>query len=442
MNPVLPERNPPAATHRLRAWITRLRNKDTVRYFVGKGFLLWPLNVLGVGLGFVSTILYARLLTPEQYGQFAYVMAMMTLLGFLSLQGIYVSVSQAAAQGFDGSMVDGTRARVRFSLLGTVAMTVVGLVCWRSKGPDVAISYFIGAAVFPAFYSFDNGWAILTGKKQFETFAKYRAMQMLTITGATWVALLVTRRVPWVFGANVGLTALTHFIFYHLAVSHFKTNDKVQPDSLNYGKRLSALAVVTSVEVRLDQVVLGTFLPFAALGWFNMASRINEAVMQETWYAIARLLFPRLAECSEQEARRRARVWGAYLVAVFIVLAGLFWVFASWLLPVILGPAYIKSVSLSRWLVLISGFGLAWFIFELYFQARAAEKPMWVARLVLTGTHLALLVLLIRPLGLTGVLISIAAARAAAITTAAIWFRHNQSSRDSGVPRQTGGTFQ
>ena len=76
----------------MRLWITRFRNKDTVRYFVGKGLLVWPLNVLSLGLGFVSTILYARLLTPEQYGQFSYVMAMMTLLGFLSLQGIYVSV--------------------------------------------------------------------------------------------------------------------------------------------------------------------------------------------------------------------------------------------------------------------------------------------------------------------------------------------------------------
>ena len=434
MNQSLPERDRPAPSHPLRAWIMRFRNKDTVRYFVGKGVLLWPLNILGVGLGFVSTILYARLLTPEQYGQFSYVMAMMTLFGFLSLQGIYTAVAQAAARGADGFMSTGTHARMRFSLLGTVAMAGIGFACWRSKGPDVAISCFIAAAVFPAFYAFENCWAILTGKKQFEKFAKFRAVQMLTTTGVTWLALLLTRSVPWVFAANVCGTALTQLIFYRLCIRQLKTNDTVQPDSLSYGKRLSALQVVTCVESRLDQVVLGTFLPFAALGWFNMASRISDAMLQESWTAVARLLFPRLAECSEEEARRRARVWGAYLVAGFIVLAGLFWVFASWLLPWILGPAYLESVKLSRWLILIGALGLAWPIFEVYCQARATEKALWTARLVLTGTHLTLLTLLIKPLGLTGVLMSIAGARVAVIATIAIWSRRSRSSRDPGTP--------
>jgi len=417
----------------MRRWIAFVRNSDTVRYFIGKGVLLWPLNILALALGFVSTILYARLLTPEQYGEFSYVMAMMLLLNPLSLPGINIAVAQAAAQEFDGFIALGTRVRLRFSLFGTVAMAVIGLVCWHSKGPVVAISCFIAAAVFPVFNSFDNCWAILTGKKQFEMFAKLRLAGMLTTTGATWLALLWTRSVPWVFAANVSSAALTQFIFYHVSVRRFKANERVNPESLRYGKRLTWLDVIGSIEWRADQVVVGTFLPFAELGWFNMASRIKDAIIQETWNVAASLLFPRLAECSDQEARRRVRVWRVYLIVAFIALAVLFWVFASWLLPLILGPAYVQSVRLSRWLVVIWALGSAWLIFEVYCKARAAEKTLWIARLVLTGTHLMILMLLIKPLGLTGVLISVAGARVAVTAAVAVMSGRNHSRLDGGT---------
>ncbi len=407
----------------VRSWFAHVRSSDTVRYFIGQSSYLMPLNVLGLTLGLVSTVLYARLLEPSQYGELSYVFATVTLLNFLALPGMITAITQAAAQQCDGFYERATRLRWRTSLAGSIVVAGIGLACWRSKGAEVGVSFLLAAALFPLAWALDGYWSVLNGKKLFGPLAALRLIQMMVVTTATWAGLLLSRRVWVVFAANFGAMALTNVIFHYWTLRRHKANDEFRPEAMGYGKRLSALSVLISIETRVDNVMLGTYLPFATLGWFNMAARINEGVMQETWTVVARLLFPRLAETSGDEARRRARVWGAYLLGGFAVLAALFWLLAPWVLPWVLGPKYAASISLVQWLALITAFTVPWSVFEVYCQARANEKSLWLTRLLATGTHLATLPWFLNLWGVTGVLWSIALSRVAGVALSVVLYR-------------------
>ncbi|HUJ09744.1 MAG TPA: oligosaccharide flippase family protein [Verrucomicrobiae bacterium] len=411
--------SPPGA---VRSWFARFLERETVRYFLGQGLYLFPLNFLGLVLGFVSTVLYARFLSADQYGEYSYVFATATLLNFLSLPGLGTAIAQATAQDFDGVYPRATHLRQRFSLLGSVVIAGVGIACWKTKGTEVMWAFFLAAILFPLYYATDTFWSMLTGKKRFGTLSLFRLIQMLAVAGMTWFTLVSTQRVPLVFAANFGTMGLTNLAFY-LWTRRLCQNDRVNPKSFGYGQRLSALSVLMSAEARADHVMVGTFLPFHELGWFQMGDRISDALMKGTWTITSQLLFPRLAEVSAAEARRRVRAWGVYLLVVFAVLAAGFWMVAPWLLPWILGSKYLQSVRLARWLVLIALIGVPWSLFEVYCQARADEKGLWITRLTVAATHLGTMPLLLKWWGLLGVLVSLAMSRVVCVIVCVVLFR-------------------
>jgi O-antigen/teichoic acid export membrane protein len=110
----------------------------------------------------------------------------------------------------------------------------------------------------------------------------------------------------------------------------------------------------------------------------------------------------------------------------FLLIAAGFWVLGPWALSWILGPAYRESLALAKWLVLISACIVPWSVFECYSQARAAEKWLWLTRLVATVAHLATLPALLKWWGVTGVLCSIALSRVAAMVMCAVLLRQSR----------------
>lgn len=379
-----------------------------------------PLNVTALVLGFVSTILFARMLTPAEYGQYSFVLATSMLLNFLALPGMQTAIAQAAAQGFDGVLGAATRARVRFGLAGTLLLLAIAAGTWRSHGPQVAAGFVMAAIVFPVTHAVDGYWHHLTGRQLFEQMARWRLAQMVVPTVATWLALALTRQFIWALAAGFVSSAILNLWCYRQTQRRFCRNREVKPGALGFGSRLSVLGVLKSVEARVDHVMLGTFLPAEQLGWFNMGDRISDAALKTPWTIVSQMLFPRLAEVSEAEARRRTVVWGTYLVVIFWGLFALFWLLAPVVLPWLLGPAHRESVRLSQWLALIAAGSVPWSVFEVYAHARAAERSLWISRMVVTVTHLATLPIFLSRWGVTGVLLSIAVSRVACIA-ACVW---------------------
>lgn len=401
----------------LSQWWQHVRRSSTVRYFVGKGAVLLPLNVAALVLGFVSTILFARLLSPAEYGQYSFVLATSMLMQFLALPGMQTAISQAAAQGFDGVLRHATRVRVRFSLIGSLVLAVIGWVTWSSHGAEVAIGFVLAALAFPMTHAVDGYWHHLTGRQLFEQMARWRLAQIVVPTLSVWVALVLTQTFLWALAASFISSAVLNLWFYRQACRQFCRNTELKPGALGYGSRLSVLGVLKSVEARVDHVLLGTFLPPEQLGWFNMGDRISDAALKTPWTIVSQMLFPRLAEVPDKEARRRTLVWGAYLFAGFVGLLVMFWFLAPVVLPWLLGPAHHESVRLSQWLALIAAGSVPWSLFEVYAHARAAERSLWISRLVVTLTHLATLPMFLVWWGVTGVLLSIAVSRLACIAT-------------------------
>ena len=124
-----------------------------------------------VDVSLMLSLIFTRLSTPEMYGQYQYIVSILGVIALFSLPGMNVAIVRASAQGFDRTLWEGTKTRLRFAFLGSVALAVIaGLLAYQGR-PAMARAALISAVLFPLLSPLDSYLSYLNGKRQFRHFA-------------------------------------------------------------------------------------------------------------------------------------------------------------------------------------------------------------------------------------------------------------------------------
>jgi O-antigen/teichoic acid export membrane protein len=113
--------------------------------------------VVGAGLSYVAQLVTARIIGPDSYGIYAYVLAWVTLLGYFSTLGFHVSLLRfvpAYQANEEWALVRGV---IRYSLRGAtgtaisiVLIGVCGIIALHgSMRPELAHTFLLGIAIVP-----------------------------------------------------------------------------------------------------------------------------------------------------------------------------------------------------------------------------------------------------------------------------------------------------
>ena len=113
--------------------------------------------IVGAGLTCVAQLMIARIIGPDSYGVYAYVLAWVTLLGYLSTLGFHVSLLRfvpayqakgewALARG----VIQYSQRRIARTAFCIVLVGVCGIAALRgSLHPELALSFLLGIATVP-----------------------------------------------------------------------------------------------------------------------------------------------------------------------------------------------------------------------------------------------------------------------------------------------------
>jgi O-antigen/teichoic acid export membrane protein len=113
--------------------------------------------VVGAGLSYAAQLVTARVIGPDSYGVYAYVLAWVTLLGYFSTLGFHVSVLRfvpAYQAKEEWALVRGVIQYSQRGAAGTAIsialIGVCGLVAFRgSLRPELAVTFLLGLAAVP-----------------------------------------------------------------------------------------------------------------------------------------------------------------------------------------------------------------------------------------------------------------------------------------------------
>jgi len=238
------------------------------RYLAKSSF--WSsVGKIGVaGIAFLLSILYARYLSKELYGDYRYIMSFLGIFALFSLSDLGSIITRAVARGHEG-----TAARsIRLMFLSSIGISLasIGASGWFFlHGNRVFGLAFLCATVFMPFVEGLGGWRpYLDGKQDF----RKKAIQ--NITSQIVDALMVTAAILFIAAGHLSLAsglalfvavtlfgnALPNIIYSWRILFPNSLKDRTEePGAIRYGLHLSIIKIPATVANYIDSILLFSF---------------------------------------------------------------------------------------------------------------------------------------------------------------------------------------
>jgi O-antigen/teichoic acid export membrane protein len=258
-------------------WSERYTKTDMV-YLAATGW--WTnLNLVFTSLlSFALSIAFANLLSPETYGVYQYLISLSAIIAAVSLSGMGSAVAQAAARGYEGVLSVAVRAQLKWAIIPGLLASAGALYYFRLGNVELGIGLVFIALCVPLTIAYGTYGGFLEGKREF------RQLFLLSLTtnsayyASMFIAVAVFKDAATLIAVNLAITALGAFYAYRRTRAHFQSNDRIDPATISYGRRLSVLAAFTTAITQMGAVLVFHFLGAASLAIYSFATLIPERI--------------------------------------------------------------------------------------------------------------------------------------------------------------------
>ena len=381
-----------------------------LRYFIKGGFWLSLPFVVNNLLGIARSILFARLLSKEVYGQFGFVNDTISLMAFLTLPGLTSALVETVARGNQGAIFDARRARLRWGGLLTLSAFGFSLYyLWKGEHA-LALAISLAGLLQPLSSTYNLVHGYYKGVKRFDQDSYINMGQSVINTGGIILTLLLKKGLVWLIVANYGTNLIYYLIIYLVTTRDLKTKPR-DPEVVAYGRELTWANLIMIISTTLDGFILGITGDFVAVAVYRVASTFSKSA-NDPIQSLRPLVLPKIAEKPEKKiytAQVRKQLGVLFLLNLLFAgcIMGLIYLF----LPVIYGETYRGAIVYGQLLMLslVMGWPDAFFLAAL--QARKQTRAISYANMVY-GILLISSMLILTPVwGITGIVISKIAAR-------------------------------
>lgn len=398
------------------------RAESLSKKVVKGGLWVLALRILNRGLGFVRTIILARLLAPEDFGLFGIAMLAIATLETFSQTGFQAALIQKKENVEPYLDTAWTVSSIRGAILFFILFFSAPLISKFFNTPQATLVIrIIGISVL---LSGLRNIGVVFFQKELE-FNKQFSYELSTTLADLIVAvsLAFVLRNVWALiwgGIAANLTGLFMSYVLHDYRPKFNINKGKTKDLFQFGKWVFGSSILVFLVTQGDDIFVGKILGVTALGLYQMAYLISNLPASEITHAISRVTYPAYSKLQDDLPTLRTAYLKVFQLTAFMsfpLTAGII-VLAPQFIQIVLGDKWMPAVPLVQVLALAgllrSIAATAGYLF--YALGRTKIDPM------LQLIRLAVLVLLIYPLTLRFGLLGVAIAVVASIFVANIGF--------------------
>lgn len=393
------------------AFLERFLRTD-IRYLIKGTFWLGVSRAVGVGVAFGLSILYARYLPKELYGDYRYIMSVMGALGIFALPGMATIITRSVARGFEGTFRRGSFL-IFFSSFG-ISLIGIGIAAWfYTQGNSGLVAGFLIAALFAPFADGLGNWrGYFDGRKEFKKKTGFNIASNLfygVLMGGV-IALTIAFDVIPLLALALLVAAyffghgIPNILAYRSTLQMVEKTAPIEPGAIRYGFHLSFLDAPATVANYLDSVLLYQLLGPASLAVYSFALAPAEQIkgfLGLSATVASPKLFARTATREETDELKRTlipKIWRS--VFFTSVLVGFYVLFAPWFYHTFF-PAYQEAILFSQ----ILSLSLLLFPLGLFNTALKAEgnlRKVYVYQLSAPFVQIIAFVILIPFFGIWG----------------------------------------
>ncbi len=391
------------AISRVRAVIARLGIffKIDMAYVVSGAF--WSnANYLFISiLSLLTSVLFARYLTKDQYGTYQYILSIAGMISTTTLTGMNTAVMRAVAKGFEGEL----RKTVRFQLiLGIIPTTIaLGVAIWYLFHAQSGMSLaFLWVALFLPAANALNTWGAYTGGKKLFRIGTYYSFINTFVSYIGVISLIYfTHNFVWIAFGNFFFGFLGNLIMYNFVLKQLKPNDKTDNETISYGTHLSIMSLPGALPGQLDALLVYHFVGPAALAVYTFATLLPEKLSGGLKFA-QNVALPKFSEKNEGSVKRfLVKKMGLMFILVAVVVV-FYILIAPWVFNTFF-PAYNASIPFTQ-LYSLSFFGVIGSLVQAALLSQKKTKALYILSFITPAIRTVLMCVLMFYFGVWGIL--------------------------------------
>ncbi|MBP9816808.1 MAG: oligosaccharide flippase family protein [Candidatus Pacebacteria bacterium] len=332
-------------------WSERYTKTDMVA-LVQSG---WWLNLGTVVLSLCALLLYivfANVLTKEQYGVYQYLLSAGAIIGAFTLTGMNSAVARAVAQGYQGTLKRAVRTQLLFGIVPFLLGLGVALYYLMQGNMVLAAGFAIIGVFTPFLNSFNTYGSFFHGIQDYRGGFWYGLAWHLPFYGALIIAAFFSGLALVLLLVNLLVQSVATALIYRNVLRTKVTNDLTDPGAIPYGTHLSIMNLPGVIASQLDAILAFHYLGAAPLAIYAFATAIPER-LTGFFKFLPTAALPRLSGKTPAEIRIALggqRMWWIVLAVVLGVLA---YGTVAPILFALLFPAYIDAVVFSQFYALV-----------------------------------------------------------------------------------------
>lgn len=333
------------------------------RYFKNTGWMFFGqmFSVISVLIG----IWIARYFGPEKFGIFNYALAFVGLFSFVANLGISSILVRDLVK----------YPEKRDKLMGTAFVLSLAGGFIAFLGATVASFLFVqdifvrALIILWAFYFIIASDNVIAWYFQANVQAKVNAKTQIAttlISSALKIALILSGQgLLWlmaIYLAEYGFGAIFYVYNYKrngLLFRNWSFDKQIAKEFLSVSWLIMLSTAASYIYLRIDQVMIGSFLDSAAVGLYSAAVRLSEI-----WYFIPGIicssLFPAIVNAKmtdEKKYLNRLNRLYIFLAGIALLIAIPLSLLAPWIIEILYGEAYLGAIDVLR-IYIWSGIGM------------------------------------------------------------------------------------
>ncbi len=305
------------------------------------------------GIGFIKTIILARLLVPADFGLVALAMMILALVeAFTKLRPDFALIhnTKAVRQHYDTVW---TLTVIRGALMALLLASLAGF-CARFFGDPrlESIVYVLAFIVFAE--SFQNIGTVDFFKDL--RFDRVFVLNFVSRMGSFVVAVAIALiwRDYWALVAGFAASRVLLIILSYVMHSYRpRFSLRAWREILNFSKWLLLHGIVFNLRQRADVFVIGKWMSATTLGFYDLAKTVSELAGADLVVPLRNVIFPAYAKIADDPVRLRQSFVNSFVLifAVGAPIAILTGLVADPLVRLALGSNWLESIPLIQILV-------------------------------------------------------------------------------------------
>lgn len=356
--------------------------------------------------GLATSIALARLLSKETYGQYNYFFSIISILTISALPGMGAAIAHTVANGRDRILVQSTRTRFKWSLIGAAVCILVGIYYYFHGEVLLGKCFLIGSLFFPAYTSFDGFYAFLYGRRRFDLSAKYRSIYWAVLTLAVIITVYFVRDLWWIIIVYLATAALllSAFLFNTIKTSNLSSiEDKT---AIIYGKQLTGIQAISIAALQFDKLIVGTALGYSELAVYSIAVMITN-LPTTLLTSLSQTIFPKAATMGEKVAYGEIKRRLPWLLAGMVIVCGIGALLCPYVIPWLYSNKYQDSVLYTQLLFIPVILGtMATVLRRGALQAQKKTKELFKLNMSVSIFELIALVAFALKFGILGIVVA------------------------------------